>query len=755
MVSSFRSGRTGYDADGIHLAINPAEESAMMGIHFQEPRMLLLLLTVPLAALAALYAQRKRTEVLTLISTDRMLDGPLFTAARRHRRRSLSATLLAMSLVCIALARPGWNPRKEPLTQNGRDVIFVLDVSRSMQAADRVPDRLENIKTAIIDCLDEFENERVALVVFSGSATITCPLTRDYGFFLSTLDQANPYSVSHGGTRIGDALRKTADKLLTEDMQGFQDVILLTDGGDHDSEAIEAVEQLNQLNTSLIVIGVGSDSHPAEIPVFNEETGEIGVLMHENKPVLTSQDTAFLKTLAMSATDGLFLNAGTRALDLHNVYARFAEHLATREYFGEEVERHEEGFQVFIGCALAVLLLIGLSGELRLISKSVTLIMLLLSSSYAHAQTPSFHESLKQIQEGHYDAAINRIRKTAESHSLNAGFWYNAGYAHYRLGHYGEALNAFNESMSMASDQTLQLNILHNLGTTCYQYSRDVGNTNRSMAISLVTQGTAYLEAALAVAPTNQSSRINLELSRRLLRSFQQADEAEEAYQDALEDLARAVRELIDQQAKAMDDGGKLHTMKADTSFANSLAARQQKIESGIRKAHAAASAIHIPDTLVFEPGEAPQQIAAGHLETAAQHANQSIDPIRQSEQEQAVAFQEITLSELTKALGALPSDPEGTPRDPSDNGESDEGDDGDPEDGDGEEGEYSEGDFQYSGDELPPDMSPSAMRLDTQNQLLPPPNITPQELLDREAAINELRAEKRSGRAGKVEMDW
>ena len=152
-------------------------------------------------------------------------------------RRYWKLGLLLFSFVFLILActRPGWNPSPKSIQRKGRDVVFLLDVSKSMLAEDLAPNRLQRAKLAILDCIERLQGDRVAVVAFAGTAVVKCPLTLDYGYFRMMLESVTTDSVSRGGTLIGDALRKTLEDVFDDQERQFKDIILITDGEDHDS----------------------------------------------------------------------------------------------------------------------------------------------------------------------------------------------------------------------------------------------------------------------------------------------------------------------------------------------------------------------------------------------------------------------------------------------------------------------------------------------------------------------------------------
>ncbi|MBW1893829.1 MAG: VWA domain-containing protein, partial [Deltaproteobacteria bacterium] len=232
----------------------------MSTIRFQNIDMLFLIWVAPLVFGIYWYAWRKKQRSLTLFIEKGLIDRNRITVNYSGRRRRVALMMAAIILIVIAAARPAWNMKSETVEQRGRDVVFLLDVSKSMLAEDLAPNRLERAKLAIKDCIEKLEGDRVALVVFAGSAAVKCPLTLDYGFFRMMLDHISIDSVSRGGTMIGDALRKVMTDVFDDRTREFRDIILITDGEDHESLPVEAAEKAGQKEIRLIAIGLGDEN---------------------------------------------------------------------------------------------------------------------------------------------------------------------------------------------------------------------------------------------------------------------------------------------------------------------------------------------------------------------------------------------------------------------------------------------------------------------------------------------------------------
>ena len=320
-----------------------------MPIYFYNPNALLWLWLVPAFAGLFIYAAVKRRQAIRAFGAG---------AAFISRKREAIGSCVAAALVVLALARPAWDLHEQLLQESGRDVIFLLDVSRSMLAEDMHPNRLENAKTAFLDCVEELTGDRVGLILFAGSAEVRCPLTVDYDYFRMALRQTSPDSVAAGGTMIAHAIERTADKLLDPEKAGMQDVILITDGEDliEGLDEIDAARLLDAAGVRLIAIGVGDRARGSRIALKDEETGERSFMKHGNTEIWTRLHSETLRRMAASVSDGVYFDVASGPFDLARIYRQIMEHAQRTSTDSQVLERYEEKFHLFLGSAVVVLL---------------------------------------------------------------------------------------------------------------------------------------------------------------------------------------------------------------------------------------------------------------------------------------------------------------------------------------------------------------------------------------------------------------
>ena len=343
----------------------------MTGIKQEHITMLHFLWLLPLVLGIYIYAAQKRKQALRVFIDSGLLARIPISVSSIKRRWKAGLVLIAMTFIIVAMTRPAWNPKPKTVERRGRDIVFLLDVSKSMLAEDLVPNRLERAKLAIRDCLETLEGDRVALVVFAGTAAVKCPLTLDYGFFKMMLDRISVNSIARGGTMIGDAIRRTMEDVFDDQLKQYKDLILITDGEDHDSFPVEAATQAGERGMRLLIIGLGDENEGKRIPI-TDENGRRKFMKHNGQEIWTRLDADTLRKMANATPGGKYLNVATGVIDLGDVYTKLIASAEKRDLEAKTIKQYEEKFQIFIAIAIAILFLERMIGEARKV-KQVTL----------------------------------------------------------------------------------------------------------------------------------------------------------------------------------------------------------------------------------------------------------------------------------------------------------------------------------------------------------------------------------------------
>lgn len=241
------------------------------------------------------------------------------TAQATLARTIVKLVLVLVSLLAAvgALMRPQARGTTETVTAShaSADVMFVLDVSRSMLAEDAAPNRLARAKAEINQLVSRLEEHRVGLVVFAGRAVQACPLTPDHSFFTTVLSTIDTRSAGKGGSRVGEAI-KTAVRGFPAG-QGAKLMVLISDGDDQDPYTQEAAKAARDAGVKIVVVGLGSETG-SQITLTDPQTGAKTTLMHDGKPVISKLDGESLRKIALT-TEGAYVPAGTSAIDLDSI----------------------------------------------------------------------------------------------------------------------------------------------------------------------------------------------------------------------------------------------------------------------------------------------------------------------------------------------------------------------------------------------------------------------------------------------------
>jgi Ca-activated chloride channel homolog len=310
-----------------------------------------IVLVVLLLAVLSLFWQRKAA--MRFASSE--MIARLFPMRSIYRSAvSLALVVAAMVLLVLCMVDVRWGKVEREVPQSGIEVMFVLDVSRSMMAQDVTPNRLERAKQMIKDTVDEMAGDRVGLTIFAGEARQQIPLTNHYDDFKQSLDEVGPSSLNRGGSRLGDAIT-VASRGFLEITNDHKAIVLLTDGEDQESRPLVATKLAKEKNgVRIFTIGLGDLETGARVPLESVRGNDF--LTHSGKPVWTKLDGATLEKIA-TESGGAYIPAGTKQVNMADVYHRYIAGVDQTEFETAKVDSYEARFQWFLGPALVLLLL--------------------------------------------------------------------------------------------------------------------------------------------------------------------------------------------------------------------------------------------------------------------------------------------------------------------------------------------------------------------------------------------------------------
>jgi Ca-activated chloride channel homolog len=258
---------------------------------------------------------------------------------------------IAFIFLIIGLADPQIGSKLEKAKRKGVDIVICLDISNSMLAEDLKPNRLERAKFAISKLIDKLEEDRLGIVVFAGQAFVQLPITSDHAaakMFASNIDtKLMPVQ----GTAIGAAI-DLAVKSFDENSNKNKAIIIISDGENHEDDAVTAAKNAVDKNIHVHAIGIGTpEGAPIPVPTslnqyLKDNTGNT---------VVTKLDEPALQQIA-SAGKGTYVRASLAETGLNTIFAEINK-MEKKEYESKIFSEYEDRFQYFIGLALFFILL--------------------------------------------------------------------------------------------------------------------------------------------------------------------------------------------------------------------------------------------------------------------------------------------------------------------------------------------------------------------------------------------------------------
>ncbi len=479
--------------------------------------------------------------------------------------------LLSMGLIVVALIDIRWGKTIRDVPQKGMEIVFALDVSRSMMAEDTAPNRLERAKQDMVDVINEMQGDRIGLIIFAGEAKRYLPMTSHYEDFKLALAEVGPHLLSIGGTDLGQALELAAKTFLDQSTD-HKAIVLFTDGEDHESQALEVAKRIHaEQGIRIFTVGLGDAAQGSLIPDPRRGSSET-YLKHGGEWVRSKMDSQLLEQIA-TQTSGAWIPAGTKQVDMGSVYRNYIDGVDTKEFETRSIEVYTPRYPWFLGLAVVLLFVEVLTSspsnmwdldETRLAPNRMTS-GTSSSTEPAEPTEPTERKSLAQaagchlvlmsslllasggiatddvvrladqartaLQDNDADRAIELLDEAlAKQDDLRLVF--NKGVAHFQKGDFESARQMFARAAG-STDAGLAAQARYNLGHTEYSeglkllegdLSEDEDKDHAAAREKLVS-ALGHFRATLKANPSDEDARANLELAHRLLKRLTPQDQ--------------------------------------------------------------------------------------------------------------------------------------------------------------------------------------------------------------------------------------
>lgn len=562
---------------------------------FADEKVLIGLAVIPLLLILYIITRRLQKRQLQKWGDQLLLNRlmPDFSSTRIFIKFVI--WILAFGIMILALARPQFGTKLSEVKRKGIEMIIALDVSNSMMAEDIQPNRLENAKMAISRLVDRLENDKIGLIVFAGDAYIQMPVTTDYMAAKLFLNSINTQIVPKQGTAIGSAIH-LAMRSFTPNSDKSRAVVIITDGEDHEEDAVSAAKEAAAAGIIIHTIGIGS-AQGVPIPVTSANGQKDYRTDYEGKVIISKLNEDLLRQIA-AAGGGTYVRATASRTGLTTILDEMNK-MEKQEIQMKVYSEFDEQFVYYAGFALFLLLIdFSLNSRknkwLQSKMKNLFICLILLSSALTLKAQPGrgeIRQGNRYFKKEKFDTAELAYRKALEEEKVNKIAEFNLGDALYRQKKFEEAGHQFEAAASNEVVKTNSAKAYHNLGNSLLQAGKIEESIN------------AYKDA-LRRNPGDLDTKYNLAYAQRMKK--QQNDKKDKSDKNDKNNDKKDQQQKQDQQQqqqqqeqkdqKADQQQSKTQNVKISKEDAkrllDALTTDEKKVQEKVKKEKANASKV-------------------------------------------------------------------------------------------------------------------------------------------------------------------
>src|SRR5437867_4903470 len=503
---------------------------------FGAPQWLWGLLLIP--ALVGLFIRAERDGIIRLreFVSVRLLPRLAGTVNRPRRVLRFALQLLGLALAVISLAQPRWGYTFEDVKRKGLDLLIAVDTSRSMLSNDVQPNRLERVKLAVQDLINELQGDRVGLIAFAGRAFLQAPLTIDYDAVVEAINDLDAKSIPEGGTNISSAIA-LAMQSFGKSATGNRALIIFTDGEELSGDAIKTAKEAADAGVRIFTVGVGTPQGSL-IPVTGDDGQTAFVKDSAGQVVKSKLDDKRLGEIAQ-ATGGFYVHLENGPRTMRQIQSEALTKMQAAEMDVRLSRRSIERYEWPLGAALIALALSMLVSKRKRVrvrrsvpapvqdathsaaggpisTAGATAALLMLLSSFAFAAAPG----IDAYRQGKFEDAYSQFQQTLKSHpetSAEDKLQFDSGTAAYKLKDYSKALESFSQAL-LTRDTGLQSKGHYNLGNTLYQRGENEKTDDKKL--SDWTNALDHYEQTLKLDPQNKEAKDNYDYVKRKIKEL-------------------------------------------------------------------------------------------------------------------------------------------------------------------------------------------------------------------------------------------
>ena len=484
------------------------------------------LLAIPVLAVLFARAEQRGVTKLREFVSPRLLPQLAATVNRSRRVLRFALLMLGLALAIVSLARPQWGYIYEDVKRKGLDLLFAVDTSRSMLSNDVQPNRLERVKLAAQDLVNQLQGDRVGLIAFAGRAFLQAPLTIDYEAAVESINDLDTKTIPEGGTNISEAIN-LAVNTFGKSAAGNRALIIFTDGEELNGDAAKTAKSAADAGVRIFTVGVGTPQGSL-IPINSDDGGTAFVKDSAGQVVKSKLDEKRLHEIAQ-ISGGFYLHLDDGPRTMSQLYSQGLANMKAADIDARLGRKPIERYEWPLGAAMLALTMSILIGERKKvhvrarsprwskIAVPATALLFIFAGPVFGTAT-----GLNLYREGKYNDAYQSFQQDLNSHpdsSEKEKIEFDAGAAAFKMGDYNKALQSFSDSL-LSSDKALQENSHFNRGRTLEDRA-DMDETNDNTLKDL-TDAASHYESTLRLNPKNEAAKANLEEVRKKIERLKQ-----------------------------------------------------------------------------------------------------------------------------------------------------------------------------------------------------------------------------------------
>jgi len=312
-----------------------------------------ILLIIPIMIIGFLFLKTWKKNIQKKYISENLLQFLSPNISNFKPRIKLLFLILFILFSTIALVNPKIGTELKTVKREGVDIVFALDVSKSMLAEDIAPNRLEKAKRIVSEIINTLNNDRVGVIAYAATALPILPITDDYSTAKTFLQSLNTDMLSSQGTAIIQSIN-LAQKFYDDEDQTNRVLCILSDGEDHEVERQNLLELAERSGITIITIGLGSVKG-APIPIKENNIVKSYKKDENGDVVVTKLNTQLLNTIANSSS-GIYIEGINTELVVEEISKRLKE-MDKKEFESKQYVAYKDQFQWFIGFAILFLCL--------------------------------------------------------------------------------------------------------------------------------------------------------------------------------------------------------------------------------------------------------------------------------------------------------------------------------------------------------------------------------------------------------------